>query len=778
MNKIIILIILFGSCSLLSTTTWEINQDGTGDFVNIQAGIDAATDGDTVLVYPGTYYENINFLGKDITVASLILTTGDESYIYNTIIDGNEEWSVVEFDNNETEDTVLQGFTIQNGIGHVGYNYSGGGIFINHASPILKDLLITQSIARIGGGIFFSSSNSFLENVTITGNHAYANGGGISIGRIPNTNAVDCNLTFSTDNKCNIYNNTAGSSADIMITEAHNSIVNYIIVDTFTILNPTGNLVKPSFFLELSIDNQWLEPAEHDLYVHPEGDDSNSGATPDEPLHSIQWALTKISADSLNPRTIHLDKGIYSPGRGQLFPLNMRSHVTLKGVGKEKTIIEWDVGEDMMPISLIDSFYARDNALKDMTIRNFPGSYTLLFSSKAPYKQNALISGINIYNTEGSSSGISLTRGNITIKDSEFFNSINELRAIHITNRTNPDNSEAVIENITIMNHQPDYQSGFGGSALTVGGTDQVTISNCLFANNTLLDDLWPRGAVSLLNTDTLYFTNNTVVNNHQDPGSFVPTGAIRIGRGGDFYLTNNIIYDNSDYTFITLRGQTRSKVYLEHNLIEGGTDPAIIHVMGYEPYGVEFIWGEGNIDGPVHFYGQEAGLDPSDPLYYQLTEYSPAVDAGTPDTTGLHLPPWDLLYNRRVWDGLGNGEAIIDMGCYEYGAPSVPQSVVSADEPAIEIPQQLSVKNYPNPFNPDTTIEFELPQESDVTLEIFNIKGQKVRKLYDCYSAPGIYSLYWNGKDDNGRQLPSGIYLYKLVTEYEVVTRKMMLLK
>jgi len=772
MNKIIILIILFGSCSLLSTTTWEINQDGTGDFVNIQAGIDAATDGDTVLVYPGTYYENINFLGKHITVASLILTTGDENYIYNTIIDGNEEWSVVEFNNSESEVATLQGFTIRNGIA---YSNFGGGINIDYSSPSLKDLLIEDNYANAGGGIFFGGSQAYLENVTIRNNHSYDIGGGIGIGR---SNGIDTQIIWSNENKCNIYNNTASSSADIFVTNstAFNTH-NHVIIDTFTVLDPTA-YITPSPYLSLSIDNQWLEPAEHDLYVHPEGDDSNSGATPDEPLHSIQWALTKISADSLNPRTIHLAEGIYSPGRGQLFPLNMRSHVTLKGADKEKTIIEWDVVQTMMPNYLMRSRYERDNAIKDMTIRNFSGRYTLFFSSMAPYEQNALISGITIYNTEGTRSGISLTRGSITIKDSEFTDTNNEGSVISITGINPAYEYQAVLENLTIMNTQPDYQSGFGGSALNVRGMEKASVSNCLFANNTLLDDLWLRGAVSLLNTDTLYFTNNTVVNNHQDPGSFVPTGAIRIGRGGDFYLTNNIIYDNSDYTFITLRGQTRSKVYLEHNLIEGGTDPAIIHVMGYEPYGVEFIWGEGNIDGPVHFYGQEAGLDPSDPLYYQLTEYSPAVDAGTPDTTGLHLPPWDLLYNRRVWDGLGNGEAIIDMGCYEYGAPSVPQSVVSADEPAIEIPQQLSVKNYPNPFNPDTTIEFELPQESDVTLEIFNIKGQKVRKLYDCYSAPGIYSLYWNGKDDNGRQLPSGIYLYKLVTEYEVVTRKMMLLK
>ena len=71
------------------------------DEETIQAGIDEAEEGDTVLVQPGEYVENINFEGKAITVASLILTTGDRAYIDSTIIDGNEEDCVVSFNNEE-----------------------------------------------------------------------------------------------------------------------------------------------------------------------------------------------------------------------------------------------------------------------------------------------------------------------------------------------------------------------------------------------------------------------------------------------------------------------------------------------------------------------------------------------------------------------------------------------------------------------------------------------------------------------------------------------------
>jgi hypothetical protein len=78
------------------------------DQPTIQAGINAAVNGDTVLVAPGTYLENINFLGKAITVAS---AKGPRV----TIIDGNKKDSVVIFDHKETTTSVLSGFTIQNG---------------------------------------------------------------------------------------------------------------------------------------------------------------------------------------------------------------------------------------------------------------------------------------------------------------------------------------------------------------------------------------------------------------------------------------------------------------------------------------------------------------------------------------------------------------------------------------------------------------------------------------------------------------------------------------
>jgi len=120
----------------------------------IQAAIDAAVDGDTVLVQPGTYVENINFKGKSIVVASLFLTTGDTAYISQTIIDGNGSRSVVMFENREDSAAALIGFTITNG--HPRGNWPencGGGIYCDYgSSPRLEHLRVVGNISENKGG--------------------------------------------------------------------------------------------------------------------------------------------------------------------------------------------------------------------------------------------------------------------------------------------------------------------------------------------------------------------------------------------------------------------------------------------------------------------------------------------------------------------------------------------------------------------------------------------------------------------------------------------------
>ena len=162
-----------------------------GDFETIQAAIsdEDTEDGDTVLVSPGTYVENINLEGKAITVASLILTNGDEAYIDSTIIDGNENGTVVSFVNEEGRESVLDGFIVTGGNGtqleRYDNRFTGGGVLIDGSSPIIRNCIVTENITRgerqsKGGGIGCWFGASPLIERTIISHNIAGDGGGIS----------------------------------------------------------------------------------------------------------------------------------------------------------------------------------------------------------------------------------------------------------------------------------------------------------------------------------------------------------------------------------------------------------------------------------------------------------------------------------------------------------------------------------------------------------------------------------------------------------------------
>ncbi|MCF7920744.1 MAG: T9SS type A sorting domain-containing protein [Candidatus Cloacimonetes bacterium] len=125
------------------------------------------------------------------------------------------------------------------------------------------------------------------------------------------------------------------------------------------------------------------------------------------------------------------------------------------------------------------------------------------------------------------------------------------------------------------------------------------------------------------------------------------------------------------------------------------------------------------------------------------------------------------LINNRENDTGLGNTATI-------FGLPGSSQSEENI------IPSKYSLTNYPNPFNPVTTISFELPEnKADPVIEIFNIKGQRVRELKMENGKWKINSVVWDGKDNNRNQVSSGIYLYRLIADGKtLILQKMLLLK
>ncbi|MCP4704000.1 MAG: T9SS type A sorting domain-containing protein [candidate division Zixibacteria bacterium] len=98
-------------------------------------------------------------------------------------------------------------------------------------------------------------------------------------------------------------------------------------------------------------------------------------------------------------------------------------------------------------------------------------------------------------------------------------------------------------------------------------------------------------------------------------------------------------------------------------------------------------------------------------------------------------------------------------------------ESFIIPDDPILS-------QNVPNPFNPNTEIKFSLPHSSDVTLNIFDITGRKVTNLVNKILTAGAHSVIWNGRDESGNEVASGVYLYRISTEKYSDTKKMLLLK
>jgi len=86
--------------------------------------------------------------------------------------------------------------------------------------------------------------------------------------------------------------------------------------------------------------------------------------------------------------------------------------------------------------------------------------------------------------------------------------------------------------------------------------------------------------------------------------------------------------------------------------------------------------------------------------------------------------------------------------------------------------------QNYPNPFNPTTQFSLDLTVETPVSFVIYNVAGQKVKTLVDDYMDAGVHTMTWDGTNDRGGAVSSGIYFYRVVIEGNVVTKKMVLMK
>ena len=193
---------------LASNAAAGIINVGPGD--SIQAAINGASDGDEVIVAPGTYFEAIDFIGKQITVRS---ADGPDA----TTIDGTGNFHVVQCVSGEGSDTILDGFTITGGNANgAAADNAGGGMLNSGSSPTVTNCVFSGNTAVVGGGMYNTGGSApTVTNCTFSGNTALVGGGMANSGSSPTVTNCTFSGNMATTGSGGGMHNTSGSNPTV-----------------------------------------------------------------------------------------------------------------------------------------------------------------------------------------------------------------------------------------------------------------------------------------------------------------------------------------------------------------------------------------------------------------------------------------------------------------------------------------------------------------------------------------------------------------------------------
>ena len=449
-------------------------------------------------------------------------------------------------------------------------NRDGGGIYVSGSQLHMNNVDLAHNMAEVsglGGGlsVWGTETTISLENVNIYDNLARENGGGIYCHgdesvkinlaevRIFKNRVIQAegggiysqspsNFIFSSEKPSSVYLNKAHMGGSDMAFNEGSDILSAVL-DTFTVSLPENHHLLPANRFNLTIQNPLFKTVNADLYVSPDGSDSNSGISESEPLKSVSAALAFASTDSLKQRYINLAPGVYShSSTGEIFPLYGRSNVSVVGMEPHSTIID---GEDLFhPFYLyrIEHF-----GIKNLTIQN------------GNYDRN-----IGILND---AAGIFVDGG----KNIEF-------------------------ENLIIRNNIGTYRGG-GISIMGFRAGSSCKMKNLLVYGNTTESSKNSSYGIYMEFTDAI-LTNITIANNSMGSDPEL-SGGLGISGRSNISLVNSIIKKNPVNSIIVkLWGPNIPTLNIAYSDIEGGKNEIV------RDSSVVFNWLEGNIDEDPLFVG------------------------------------------------------------------------------------------------------------------------------------------------------------------------------
>jgi len=798
-----------------------------GHFSTIQAAIDAAADNDIILVGLGTYVENIDYSGKNLTIKSV----GGPGL---TTIDGNENGTTVLFNNQETAGAVLDGFTITNGSGWYSEStglYIGGGICIRYeSSPTLKNLIVTDNTTTFGdsagvagGGIAIAvNSHPTLENITVSHNESEW-GGGISIAY--DSNPILRNIEIHNNSvtqggggvyigdgaapyfeKVFIHDNTSIAGGGFFLHAQANPIINQTTVFRNSGNNGAGGMltndgsnatiVNSIFFANIPDEFylMYYDPEEQNLPDTVSIAYSNvlgGVAGMHEGIGTINWETGNLQSDPrlypnghLRPNSPCIDAGTAYWTYGGEEIINLLAD-TYDGLApdmgafesKEPTIIN-------VPLDYATIQEAIDAAMDGDTVLVADGTYpeNINFLGK-----NIGVKSVNgMYNTtiDGGNNG-----SVVTIMSQE---------------------QTAILDGFTITNGSGhlNHDGYHVGAGIAVRFASTPTLKNLIVEGNYAPGDTSMGGGISCAYEANAIIEDVIIRNNNADyAGGFLAYEA-------DPFLRRVQVYGNTGRT--TGGGMTfwdseadvkEVLIYENHAHYNGGGvwvhlggNPSMdqvtitknsVSLLGstggggiFQSYGSwltlssSIVWGNGKDDGlgnmvmnQIEFLstGEDNEIsviksDIQDGEAAIVTNSNGAVNYGS---TCISDSPLFMDYAGNNFN-LQEGSPCQGTGLMgvDMGAGSVCLAL-AVDDISSVLPEKFALyQNYPNPFNPSTNIRFDLPDAGWVTLKIFDLTGRELNRLVDAHHEAGDHGLFWTAQNSTGLPLSSGVYLYEMILQ------------
>lgn len=742
-------------------------------YETIQEAINVAADGDTIIVDPGEY-DQINYLSKDLTIASRYFETNDPTYIDNTIISGTNPFDGAVTINSGGR-TELNGFTVTGGL----HGIFAHQLYATDPTFVLNCQILNNSecgIDYVNG----TPTSLYVDNCRISDNYTGISVIGFCSATIENTKIHNCKIGI-------YYEGTEPMSApeSCITSEINNCEIYHIfnegIVFMWTEININYSLLMNN---NIAFEEIWWGPQYPASYVNL--------------MH------TTITENSIVFSNFH--------NNNQTNILNVKNSIIWNN-----TNMQIPIQSDISYSDIQNGYAGTGNIDEDPLFEN-PNYYEFTLKWTETEKSPCIDTGDpdpQYNDPDGTRADMGAYYYPHEVKIYRFpdenTNRGWKWLCFDILDRT--------LEPYNIAEYMlfPIREDEFLDYALFKDHGSITPVERIEY----LGEELWLNGDHPFTSPYGYKFrTWNACI--LEIPGFRCEATTTFFVAGNDEQNWIGYFLEETQHVYDAFYGYLDNiyKIQAQHWSVEehnGWPDvpytlsPGDMVIVWCNDDIPNFSWVNDtpreafNIEEPQNFtYSEEANYIP---IYMQLnpedlpTEIGALIDGECQGATVVQdtlaqicayiLGNQGSLEFEFYYDGRAQNKVIKEYYVYnpetsrtEKGFIKIENNRTSyyvsfKDEPeSTPAPIKLEASNYPNPFNPVTTIAYSLHEDSQISISIYNIKGQKVNTLVTGTQPAGDYNVSWDGKDEKGKPVSSGVYYYKLVTDNKTINKKMLLLK